>query len=605
MKNLSYILLILCYTSCTAPVHKLDVLNTDHILNEERHDHKLVIYQTLVRHFGNTHTVNKKFGSIEENGSGKFNDFSEKALDELKNMGITHIWYTGVIEQATMTDYSSFGIAQDDPDIVKGRAGSPYAIKDYYDVSPDLAVDVPSRMKEFEALVARTHQQKLKVIIDFIPNHVARTYRSDAKPEGVLDFGEEDDTSVAFSPSNDFYYTPHTRLVIPAGYDAGGPDFKNPAKDGKFDENPAKATGNNVFSATPSINDWSETIKLNYGLHVQHDNTPYFDPMPSVWGKMKDILLFWADKGVDGFRCDVAEMVPVEFWSWVITEVKKEYPDMLFIAEAYNPKEYRNFLEKGKFDYLYDKVGLYDGLKKLIRHEQDSDVSLITKVWSEESRGFSVRMLRFLENHDEHRVASKDFAGDPWLAVPAMVVSATLASGPVMIYSGQEVGEPGTGDEGHGTEDGRTSIFDYWGVPQHQKWVNNGKFDGGQLSPDETKLREFYKTLLSLVRTEQAIRQGGFYDLILAQPRGSSLSNRIYTYIRYTETEKILVVANFECSEQEVVLAFPSDVVEAFGLDNSRFEAQELLSGEKRILDFSEKKLTVELPAHGAYMLKF
>src|ERR1700749_4967226 len=122
-------------------------------------------------------------------------------------MGFTHVWFTGVIEHATMTDYSQYGIKADDPDIVKGRAGSPYAIKDYYDVDPDLAVDVKNRMAEYQALIDRTHANHLKVIMDLVPNHVARTYGSDAKPAGVRDFGQDDDQSQAFSAKNDFYYT--------------------------------------------------------------------------------------------------------------------------------------------------------------------------------------------------------------------------------------------------------------------------------------------------------------------------------------------------------------------------------------------------------------
>src|ERR1700733_1008258 len=271
-------------------------------------DHKLIIYQLLPRLFGNKTTLNKYYGSIEENGVGKFDDITDKALREIKNMGFTHVWYTGVIEHATMTDYSSYGIKPDDPDVVKGRAGSPYAIKDYYDVDPDLAVDIPNRIAEYEALIKRTHDNDLKVLMDLVPNHVSRTYASDVKPEGVRDFGQDDDKSKAFDRKNDFYYIPGQPFTVPGGYNPGGDELKSPLKDGKFDEFPARATGNDVFSATPAIDDWFETIKLNYGVNYFNGLTSYFNPIPPLWNKIHDILVFWASKGVDGFRCDMVEM---------------------------------------------------------------------------------------------------------------------------------------------------------------------------------------------------------------------------------------------------------------------------------------------------------
>lgn len=580
-------------------------LNPENTTEEKAADHKLVVYQTLVRHFGNTNQTNKPYGSITENGVGKFDDYTPLALKKIKELGVTHVWYTGVIEHATMTDYTEYGIAFDDPDIVKGRAGSPYAIKDYYDVSPDLAVDVPNRMAEFEALVQRTHTADLKAIIDFVPNHVARTYASDAKPDGVSDFGADDDYSVSFSPTNDYYYLPGEAITMPEGYNAGGNGFSHPMKDGHFEEFPARVTGNNVFSSRPSLNDWSETVKLNYGVDVQDGNATYFDPTPPVWLKMRDILLYWVEKGVDGFRCDVAEMVPVEFWNWVITEVKIVHPDVLFIAEAYNPKQYGNFLEYGKFDYLYDKVGLYDGLKKLIRDEQDATVESIRHVWKDESRGFSNRMLRFLENHDEERIASRFFAGDPWYAVPAMVISSTLSAGPIMVYGGQEVGEPAEGDEGFGGDDGRTSIFDYWGVPRHQEWMNDGRFDGGRLSDSTRHLREFYYRLLTVSRKHEAIREGRFYDLTSANAQSEGFDEKVCAYLRFTENEKVLIIANFNRGERQLHVSFPNDVIAAFGLSGLSGSFSDLLGGNTyTVLDLVDG-LEIEMPATSAVILAF
>lgn len=566
-------------------------------------DNKIIIYQMLVRLFGNTNSTNKFYGSKEENGVGKFNDITDKALDELKKLGVSHVWYTGVIEHATMTDYSAFGIKYDDPDIVKGRAGSPYAVKDYYDVDPDLAVDVRNRMGEYEALIKRTHAHGLKVIMDFVPNHVARTYNSDAKPASVKDFGEDDDKTKAFSPTNDFYYIPSQPFIVPDGVNAGGPGFHHPLKDGKFNENPAKATGNDVFSAQPSINDWFETIKLNYGVDYQGGRKIYFNPVPPVWIKMRDILSYWANKNVDGFRCDVAEMVPAEFWSWVIPQVKKINPRIVFIGEAYDPKEFRNYLTRGKFDFLYDKVGLYDALKRLIKDEPNADVKDITHVWKVESRDFSSRMLRFLENHDEERIASEGFAKDPRYAKAAMVISATLGSGPVMIYFGQEVGEPARGKEGFGGEDNRTTIFDYWGVPNHQQWMNNGKFDGATLSHDQNELRAFYSKLLNVTASTSAIRAGKFYEL----NNQSGFSNRNYAFIRYTRNQRILVVANFDRNKPiDTNIVLPVELKTILNLQSKRaYTFNNLLKEGSFKVQNIDAGIEINVPPAEAVILSF
>ncbi len=559
-------------------------------------NHKLIIYQTLVRYFGNKNTTNTNYGSIEENGSGKFNDIDERALTALKELGVDFMWYTGVIEHATMTDYTVFGIKMDDPDLVKGRAGSPYAIKDYYDVAPDLAVDVTERMAEYEALISRTHQAGMKVLMDFIPNHVARTYYSDVKPANIKNFGENDNVNTRFDPNNDFYYIPNEKFVVPQEYNPGGENFIHTLKDRQFEEFPAKATGNNVFSATPNINDWFETIKLNYGVDIEN-NTKHFLPQPPVWKKMRDILAFWAAKGADGFRCDMAEFVPVEFWNWVITDLKKKYPNLIFIAEAYERNEYRNLLFNGKFDYLYDKVGLYDSLKRLIIADKQADTSEITSVWQHETNRFAQRMLRFLENHDETRIASKDFAGNPWYAVPGMVIAATLGAGPVMIYNGQEVGEPANGSEGFSGDDGRTSIFDYAGMPQHQKWMNNGAFDGGQLSDEHKNLRAFYAKLLHVAKSNEAITQGNFDEVLVG--------HNVYAFVRYTSRKRVLILANFNRSPIEFVIQLAIELLTAFNINEKVVSFTDLLSGSVVECENINEGIKITMPATGGGIFEF
>ncbi|MBP5480023.1 MAG: alpha-amylase family protein, partial [Bacteroidaceae bacterium] len=419
---------------------------------------KIVIYQVFTRLFGANANKNKSNGTKKENGCGHMADFTQAALDNIKALGITHVWYTGIIEHATKTDYSAFGIRRDHPAVVKGNAGSPYAIKDYYDIDPDLAVKVPERMKEFENLVVRTHKADLKMIIDFVPNHVARQYASDAKPEGVKDLGEDDIKTMAFNPNNNFYYIPHSKF---------SPNFDlNDEELGEYIETPAKVTGNDCFSQYVTRNDWYETVKLNYGVDYQGCNNLTTWGIPNTWEKMRDILLFWASKGVDGFRCDMAEMVPCDFWGWVIPQVKNKYPDIIFIAEVYNPHEYRNYIHRGRFDYLYDKVGLYDTLRSVIGGNSATSIS---GVWQSVD-DISSHMLNFLENHDEQRIASQFFAGNAEKGKAAIIVATLMRTNPGMIYLGQERGEQGMYSEGFSGQDGRTTIFDYWTIDLIRRW---------------------------------------------------------------------------------------------------------------------------------------
>lgn len=504
---------------------------------------KISIYQTLPRLFGNKNSDPKISGTIAENGVGKFDDYTKKALQEIRDMGITHIWYTGILEHGTATDYTKFGIAKDHPTLLKGRAGSPYAVKDYYDVDPDLANDVNNRMDEFENLIKRTHDTGMQVIIDLVANHLFRQYESDKKPQGVMDFGENDDPSKAFDTKNNFYYLPETSFVLPDNI-GWLEQIKAELPAESYIEKPAKATGNDVFSPKPANTDWYETVKLNYGIDFGKNKTLFADPVPDTWNKMLEVMLFWANKGVDGFRCDMAEMVPVEFWDFAIKAVKKQFPKIIFIAEIYNPVEYHNFVKTGGFDYLYDKVGLYDSLKNMITNGVSSTV--ISNCWKM-LEGLDANMLRFLENHDEVRLASQAFAGDPLAAIPAMTLSAAMHRGPVMIYSGQEVGEPAAGESGFSGNDGRTTIYDYFNIPELQKWINDGKFDGGQLSKDQLILRQFYQKILNFSIRHDAIANGEFYDLMWANPHEVlHVRDKVYIWLRHSPKQKLLFVVNFD-----------------------------------------------------------
>ncbi|WP_338869775.1 alpha-amylase family protein [Spirosoma sp. SC4-14] len=524
---------------------------------------KLIIYQIFTRLFGNQNTTNRSYGSRDENGVGKFNDINDEALRSIKRLGASHIWYTGILEHATQTDYSAYGIQPDDPAVVKGRAGSPYAVKDYYDVDPDLAVNVPDRMAEFEALVERTHVHGLKVIIDFVPNHVARQYRSDVKPDSVIDLGQNDDTSVRFSINNNFYYLPGETFVAPENGEE--------SSSVRLHEFPAKITGSGSLTAAPDINDWYETVKLNYGFNV-FDGSLNFNPIPATWHQMLDILLFWCGKGIDGFRCDMAHLVPVEFWHWAIARVRQQYPGLIFIAEIYDPGLYRPFIFEGGFDYLYDKVGLYDSLRALM--EGHGSCYDLTRVWQQQSGDYAQHMLRFLETHDEQRIASRFFANDPWAAIPAMTLSATMHTGPYLLYFGQEIGVRAEGSEGFSGDDGRTTIFDYWGLPEWQGWINHGRYDGLGLSDNQQRLRAFYQQLNYLVNGSDAIQNGYFYDLQYVNDNGQSAgydAHQLYSYLRYTDRQKLLIVCNFSNhNTYETTINIPAAVFSLMGLDPNR-----------------------------------
>jgi glycosidase len=584
---------VLLSTSCKSKYSRL-------IIEKENpaDQNKIVIYQVFTRLFGNKNSNNKPWGTIEENGVGKFDDFTDSALFEIKDLGVDYIWYTGVPHHALVRDYSSIGVSNDDPDVVKGRAGSPYAVKDYYNVNPDLAIDPANRLKEFEALIARTHKAGLKLIIDIVPNHIARKYEGKNNPAGVRDFGAGDDLTAGYKRDNNFYYIPNSRFEVPEMAKPLNGEA-HPLSDGNYSEVPAKWTGNGSRMTKPDRNDWYETVKVNYGIRL--DGSKDFPELPAgyakksisahfkfwknkdvpdSWKKFKDIALFWTAKGVDGFRYDMAEMVPYEFWSYMNSAVKTQNPDAFLLAEVYNPEEYRNYIWLGKMDYLYDKVGTYDKLKEVILGQSSpdglSDIQLGMK-------DIQHHMLHFLENHDEQRLASIEFAGTPEKGKPLMVVSTTISSSPTMIYFGQEVGEPGNENGGYGTHS-RTSIYDYVGVPNHQRWMNNGNFDGGQLTDKEKALRDFYKRLLTFSVSSSAL-MGEFQEIqTLNRQSTVGFDLDIYAFTRWSVTQKLIVIANFSGDTTSTFeLKIPTGITKKWSLEDGDYVLTDQLYKENAI----------------------
>lgn len=545
---------------------------------------KIIIYQIFTRLFGNTNTTRKHNGTIEENGCGKFSAFTPAVLKRIKELGATHVWYTGVIRHATTTDYSQYNIPRQHPAVVKGNAGSPYAITDYYDIDPDLATNVEKRMVEFENLVKRTHDAGLQIIIDFVPNHVARQYKSVAKPKGTVDFGEDDDKGKQFYQQNNFYYCPGQKFEPSIDLYKG---MQEP-----YEEYPAKATGNDCFGNRPCQNDWYETVKLNYGVDYCDAGgvSTHFYPIPDTWLKMRDILLFWAAKGVDAFRCDMAEMVPSAFWAWVTVETRKKFKDVKFIGEVYNPARYREYISAG-FDYLYDKVGMYDCMRDVVCGNRPA--ADITRQW-QINDDIAQHMLYFLENHDEQRLASDFFAGDARKGIPALIVSALMRRNPFMLYAGQEYGERGMDEEGFSGRDGRTTIFDYWSVDS----LIHGYKSRRMLTKEEKHIETEYKTILNIATNEKAVTNGEFFDLMYANPSSEHFdAQKVYTFLRSYKNETLLIAANFSDQEQECRINIPEHAFEYLKLNKGILQATDLTNGDKSAICLSENspvKLTIK-----------
>lgn len=542
---------------------------------------KVIIYQVFTRLFGNRNTTRKEWGTIAENGSGKFNDFDSKTLKSIKKLGVSHIWYTGVIRHATQTNYSQYGIPSQSATVVKGKAGSPYAICDYYDVDPDLAVNVEKRMDEFDKLVVRTHKAGLKVMIDFVPNHVAREYKSICKPEGVEDLGANDDKSQGFSPQNNFYYCP-------------GCHFEPSFDKGDYDEYPARATGNDHFDNHPGINDWYETVKLNYGVDYW-TRFGHFSPVPDTWDKMVEILLFWASKGIDGFRCDMAEMVPAAFWDYATAKVKTQYPHIVFMGEVYNPSEYRNYINSG-FDWMYDKVGMYDAMRAVICGQAPAHI--LTGAWQSVD-DIKEHMVYFLENHDEQRIASDFFAGSAIKGLPGMVASVLMKSSPFMLYAAEEYGEKGMDKEGFSGKDGRTTIFDYWSVD------TLCRAEADALNDEERLVFAVHEKTLQIARKEKAV-DGDFYDLMYVNPSSENFNNeKQFAFLRKKDNELLIVVVNFDDSDVNIQVRIPSHAFEYLAIPEKKYKAKDLLSVDKQDIVLSNDGLVpMSLASRGSRVWK-
>lgn len=570
----------LCLLSCTADGRSDETDDPDSADTDPRaaDGERAVIYQLVPRHFSNLENRRKRDGSVEENGVGKYEDIDETALGALSELGVTHLWLTGVLRQATLTDYGEVGLSPDDPDVVKGRAGSFYAVRDYFDTCPDYAVDPANRLDELVALFDRAHAADLRVLIDLVPNHVARGYGSAVRPD--LDFGAGDDRTRFYAPDNHFFYLvdpPGQSLALqrPPGWSPDGVTFDGAfaPEDGSSVDRTPRATGNNVTSVTPSHTDWYETVKLNWGRDFTTGQGS-FDPRPRTWTTMDAIIGYWQDLGVDGFRADFAHFVPNEAWSWLIARARERDPQVWFVAEAY---EDLGGLQAAGFDAVYDD-GSYDALKGLYQGRVTQ--AQVDEGYRQVGDDQRHRWLRYLENHDERRIASPLVVGDnpddsgfgsAAAGRQLAPVQYLIGSGPVLVYNGQEVGEDGAGHEGFGGEDGRTTLFDYWSLPALQGWVNGHRYDGGGLDPDQADLRRWYGELLSGPVADPAVTGSGFWSLeyVNNASENPGFPDDLFTFARFAPGggRMLVVVANFRPAGSSVgSVRLPADLLDAAGI---------------------------------------
>ena len=525
---------------------------------------KPIIYQMLPRLWGNDKVRPKKNGTLEENGTGKFSDIDTATLEYLKWLGCSHVWYTGILRHATQATEN--GCIPSHPQFVKGKAGSPYAICDYYDVNPYLADDPQKRIEEFEALIERSHAAGLKVIMDYVPNHVSRDYGKVTRTEGRPVLGENDDKTVHWKSENDFFYYPGQSLTLPTPVPKGMKPYE---------ELPAMATGNNCYSPNQGVNDWYETVKINYG-----------DSHTATWDKMLDILLYWAAKGVDGFRCDMVELVPAEFMKWLIAEVKKQYPSVIFIAEVYKKELYGEYVRSVGFDYLYDKSGLYDTLRTVVEKNTE-DNGMPVELW-QSATGITLNwqflsdlqpyMLNFLENHDEQRFASDFFGKDAHKTFAPLYVSLFLNTAPFMVYFGEEVGEKGMKEEGFSGKDGRTTIFDWWSISSIKRLrqvIQTGEYKTLEVSKlvkagmkkEEAEVFCKFAAALRFAATDEAIKQGTTYDLCYCNMGADGFDkNRHFAFLRDFEEHTLLIASNFSGADAKMKLRIPEHAFEWMGI---------------------------------------
>jgi hypothetical protein len=286
----------------------------------------------------------------------------------------------------------------------------------------------------------------------------------------------------------------------------------------------------------------------------------------------------------------------------------------LFLAEAYDNDPMKVFggnvlegLVHAGFDAVYDdpsyKVlkGIYDGPK-----------------WANDLDGLPRfhYSLRYSENHDEVRLAGANQWGGIGMEV-GRAVSAILfglGRGPALLFNGQEVGEPARGAEGFSGDDSRTTIFDYWSMPELVKWVNDHRYDGGRLSGEQQALRAFYSRLLRLVR-EPAFSAGEFFplnpenlwnDRFGRLPGETASGHWLYAFLRFdpASAQRVVIVANLHPREtlRDIQIHIPQPALAFLKLAPSQIPqpVERLRPSDAPITgeaSFANNLLTLSIPA--------
>ena len=415
---------------------------------------KQIIYQALPRLWG----------------KGHFSDWTGKAFSYLKALGVDYLWLTGVPRHESGTPFT------------KGCPGSPYAIIDWYDVNPYLADNEDKRMHEFELLIKRAHLAGIKIMIDYIPNHVGRSYAGD----------------------------------LPCFDHCDG--------------------------------DWTDTRKVNWND-------------PSTVDKMVDILCFWANKGIDGFRCDMVELVSAEALGEVVRRTRSAFPGLVFVAETYIKENYRRYLSTSSIDILYDKSGSYDILRAISNGNCSATALTSNWQWQAEIQG---AMLNFLENHDEQRLASRFWNNGrryPWAE---LAFSVLFNEASFMLYYGQE-----WMDDAAETDNGRTSIYDFTspsGVRRAAHFARTGKAIKLNDAADTDSL-DCYRRYLELMQTAASplMRQGSNWDLCYLQNDCKWNRDNMFAFARYDGHGAAVVICNFSDSDTELSVRLPEELLKYTG----------------------------------------
>jgi glycosidase len=538
-----------------------------------RPDGAAVIYQLPIRTWG-AHSQGLA-------GRGKVTDISDEILKKLALFGIDYLWLTGVMEAASSDVL--------DEDIIKGDAGSYYAIYDSWDVSPQIGT-----MNEFEDLVKRAHSHGLRILIDLVPNHTARDHRTDVLCKSKMDFGDQDRQDTFFDVNNNYYYVLNTVFTPPGMFGKGDRRYdRDIFRDGVQYESPAKVTGNDVISSHPSISDWFETVKLNYGYNLL-GSRGYFDPIPRTWTQISDIAKYWLEKGVDGFRIDFAHAVPIEFWRYFAEKVRDVKGDAFLLAEAYESDlsmklpgfTYQAMYEAG-FDSIYNSSLYWNfrnqatepGNREFFRTEN----TVIDRDWVGES---GAMFTHYMENHDEVRLASRHFAvglasreqrAELGLAYTSFL---SLLPGHMLIHGGQELQEDAGVYGSFAGDNGRTSIFDFVYQPQVLAWLRK------DIKPHFLAFRDKYRRLLAL-KSQSPFRLSHSnnvptYRNLYATNYKKEQNRWVGAYVRFDGSDRYLVVINSDPFEgHEATIHFTSE----WGEDSHGFLSElQIVNSDRRYI---------------------